>query len=107
MKSNRRFRYHLQAFRHLYVLAIEARLLLPRDIDTRTLCYAHITCIFLDPPYKEKAVRLRAPCLLPELNTLKEVINKLQIKIFIHLLPYRHTGFFLLRYALTTVDIGQ
>ncbi|KAH9639130.1 hypothetical protein HF086_018198 [Spodoptera exigua] len=35
-------RYHLQAFRHLYVLAVEARLILPRDISTEKLCYAHI-----------------------------------------------------------------
>jgi len=34
-------RYHLQAFRHLYVLAIEPRLFLPRDIDSGklTMCY--------------------------------------------------------------------
>ena len=27
-------RYHLQAFRHLYVLAAERRTVLPRDVDT-------------------------------------------------------------------------
>lgn len=31
-------RYHLQAFRHLYVLAVEPRLFLPRDIDSGKLC---------------------------------------------------------------------
>ena len=36
------FRYHLQAFRHLYVLAVEPRLILPRDLGTGKLCYAHI-----------------------------------------------------------------
>jgi anaphase-promoting complex subunit 1 len=35
-------RYHLQAFRHLYVLAIEPRLFLPRDIDTGKLCLCEI-----------------------------------------------------------------
>ena len=31
-------RYHLQAFRHLYVLAAEPRLVIPRDIDTGKNC---------------------------------------------------------------------
>ena len=33
-------RYHLQALRHLYVLAAEPRLLVPVDVDTDTPCYA-------------------------------------------------------------------
>lgn len=35
-------RYHLQAFRHLYVLAIEPRLILPRDIDSGKLSVCQI-----------------------------------------------------------------
>lgn len=35
-------RYHLQAFRHFYVLAIEPRMLLPRDIDSGKLCLCNI-----------------------------------------------------------------
>lgn len=35
-------RYHLQAFRHLYVLAIEPRLFLPRDIDSGKLCLCNL-----------------------------------------------------------------
>lgn len=35
-------RYHLQALRHLYVLAAEPRLLVPVDVDTNTPCYALI-----------------------------------------------------------------
>lgn len=67
-------RYHLQAFRHLYVLAVEPRLLVPRDIDTGVLCYAHLTVVYMDSKhYKNQAAKLRAPCLLPELSTLKEV----------------------------------
>lgn len=47
-------RYHLQALRHLYVLAAEPRLLVPVDVDTNTPCYA-----LLEVTYK---VRLpRAP----------------------------------------------
>lgn len=32
-------RYHLQALRHLYVLAAEPRLVTPRDVDTDQICY--------------------------------------------------------------------
>ena len=33
-------RYHLQAFRHLYVLAAEPRVIVPREVDTGKACYA-------------------------------------------------------------------
>ncbi|CAH2241616.1 jg3948 [Pararge aegeria aegeria] len=62
-------RYHLQAFRHLYVLAVEPRLILPRDLATGKLCYAHIQVIDLQGVVKE----MKAPCIIPELNTLKQV----------------------------------
>ncbi|XP_028037199.1 anaphase-promoting complex subunit 1-like isoform X2 [Bombyx mandarina] len=62
-------RYHLQALRHLYVLAVEPRLLLPRDIDTGELCYAHIQVIDLQGSVRQ----MKAPCILPELDKLKEV----------------------------------
>ena len=35
--------YHLQIFRHLYVLAAESRLLVPCDIDTMRPCYLPVT----------------------------------------------------------------
>ncbi|KDR08910.1 hypothetical protein L798_00564, partial [Zootermopsis nevadensis] len=67
-------RYHLQAFRHLYVLAVEPRLLLPRDIDTGHLCYVHLTVVYLDTVhYTGQQVRLQAPCILPELSNLFQV----------------------------------
>ncbi|KAG8231158.1 hypothetical protein J437_LFUL011827 [Ladona fulva] len=68
-------RYHLQALRHLYVLAVEPRLLLPRDIFTGKPCYAHLTLVFLDNKHyaQQEITNLKAPCLLPELNLLKEV----------------------------------
>lgn len=67
-------RYHLQALRHLYVLATEPRLLLPRDIDTSRLCYATLRLTFVSDKLSEgQEVVLRAPCLLPELNSLKKI----------------------------------
>jgi anaphase-promoting complex subunit 1 len=35
-------KFHLQAFRHLYVLASESRLLLSKDVDTNEFCYVPI-----------------------------------------------------------------
>ncbi|XP_068085818.1 anaphase-promoting complex subunit 1 isoform X2 [Anabrus simplex] len=68
-------RYHLQAFRHLYVLAVEPRLLLPRDIDTGALCYAYIQVVYLNTAhYEQQKLRMKAPCILPELSTLKQVL---------------------------------
>ena len=32
-------RYHLQAFRHLYVLAAEPRVLVPREVDSNKACH--------------------------------------------------------------------
>ncbi|EDV34305.1 uncharacterized protein Dana_GF21034 [Drosophila ananassae] len=65
-------RYHLQALRHLYVLAVEPRLFLPRDIDTNQLCLANISVLEVG------ATELRrlpiAPCILPELSSLQKVI---------------------------------
>lgn len=67
-------RYHLQAFRHLYILATEPRIILPRDIDSGDLCYVHLNVIFLDSKYyKDQSYTVRAPCLLPQLSLLKEV----------------------------------
>ncbi|XP_050429945.1 anaphase-promoting complex subunit 1 [Adelges cooleyi] len=67
-------RYHLQAFRHLYTLAAEPRILIPRDIDSGDLCYVHLKVVFLDTKYyKNQFYTIKAPCLLPELSLLKEV----------------------------------
>lgn len=62
-------RYHLQALRHLYVLATEPRILLPRDIDTGRLCLSSVTYITRD----SSVVTTMAPCMLPELNDLAAV----------------------------------
>lgn len=62
-------RYHLQAFRHLYVLAIEPRILLPRDIDSGKLCLCNVTYATIDG----EVVSRMAPCMLPELNQLASI----------------------------------
>ncbi|XP_012141180.1 anaphase promoting complex subunit 1 isoform X2 [Megachile rotundata] len=70
-------RYHLQALRHLYVLAAEPRVILPRDIDSGQYCYAMVHLTFASEKEAEgQDVVLQAPCLLPQLCN----INKLELK---------------------------
>ncbi|XP_011861283.1 PREDICTED: anaphase-promoting complex subunit 1 isoform X2 [Vollenhovia emeryi] len=67
-------RYHLQALRHLYVLAAEPRIILPRDIDTGQYCYATIHLTFeTDKEAEGQEICLQAPCLLPQLCSLKKI----------------------------------
>lgn len=62
----------MQAFRHLYVLAVEPRLFLPRDIDTKKLALCNISV--LDIGSDTLRPLPMAPCLLPELSTIQKVV---------------------------------
>uniref|UniRef100_A0A8C3KVC3 Anaphase-promoting complex subunit 1 n=1 Tax=Chrysolophus pictus TaxID=9089 RepID=A0A8C3KVC3_CHRPC len=67
-------RYHLQALRHLYVLAADPRLLIPVDVDSNTPCYALIEVTFKGTQwYAETTEEMMAPTLLPELHLLKQI----------------------------------
>ncbi|XP_063980252.1 anaphase-promoting complex subunit 1 [Diachasmimorpha longicaudata] len=67
-------RYHLQALRHLYVLAAQPRLVLPRDIDSRVHCYATLKLTFRSEKLeKGQEITMKAPCLLPQLESLERV----------------------------------
>jgi anaphase-promoting complex subunit 1 len=57
---------HLQAFRHLWVLAAEPRCLVPRDVDTRRPILIPVSLVMKNGVTKEAT----APCLLPDLNEL-------------------------------------
>ncbi|MPC33172.1 Anaphase-promoting complex subunit 1 [Portunus trituberculatus] len=68
-------RYHLQALRHLYVLAAEPRLLMPIDVDTGRLCQVSVTVRFNNTKqYKNQSYEALAPLMLPELSKLSEII---------------------------------
>ena len=67
-------RYHLQAFRHLYVLASEPRLVIPRDIDTGKSVYVNLHCVIVDQSQSCEIIKFRAPCFLSELHQLEEVV---------------------------------
>ncbi|KAK9884562.1 hypothetical protein WA026_007405 [Henosepilachna vigintioctopunctata] len=62
-------RYHLQAFRHLYVLAAETRLVIPRDVYLGKSCYANLRIVKTDG----SMFTVRAPAMLPDLNSLAEI----------------------------------
>ncbi|KAM9365814.1 anaphase-promoting complex subunit 1 isoform 2-T3 [Pholidichthys leucotaenia] len=67
-------RYHLQALRHLVVLAAEPRLLVPVDVDSLKPCYSLLEVTYKETKwYSETTVDLMAPTMLPELHLLKRV----------------------------------
>ena len=61
--------YHLQALRHLYVLAVEARALQIVDVDQGSAVSVDIEILLLSGEILLK----KAPCLLPELITVQSV----------------------------------
>ncbi|KAJ8107030.1 hypothetical protein OPT61_g9146 [Boeremia exigua] len=64
-------RAHLQAFRHFWVLAVESRCLVVRDVDTRRAINMSITVYFKDDAQPPKD--LVAPCLLPEIEEVSRI----------------------------------
>ncbi|CAG8511711.1 11496_t:CDS:2, partial [Dentiscutata heterogama] len=81
-------RAHLQAFRHLWVLAVEPRCLVLRDIETREACHVPVKLVFKDYYNAIKVIRdddrkeilvdskskvIVAPCLLPESNFIQTI----------------------------------
>ncbi|XP_027331009.1 anaphase-promoting complex subunit 1 isoform X2 [Abrus precatorius] len=67
-------RCHLQAFRHLYVLATEARWIQTVDVDTGVPVYAPIEVTIRETEhYAESSFCEVTPCLLPERSILKRI----------------------------------
>ena len=67
-------RYHLQALRHLYVLAVEPRLVAPRCAETGKLLAVELKLQYrATPNYPALSLQLRAPVLLPSLGLLSSV----------------------------------
>ncbi|KAE8656310.1 Anaphase-promoting complex subunit 1 [Hibiscus syriacus] len=67
-------RCHLQAFRHLYVLAMDARWLQTIDIDTSLPFYAPLEVTIREiEHYSETSFCEITPCILPECSILKTI----------------------------------
>ena len=67
-------RYHLQALRHLYVLAAEPRILVTRDVRTDQACSVDVIVRCDDG--REGVGSQQTPCVVPEWSTIKEVIYR-------------------------------
>lgn len=61
--------YHLQAFRHLYVLATEPRCVETRDVNTGMWC-----CVDIELAMKDgQVLKKQAPCIVPEAGLIEEI----------------------------------
>lgn len=61
--------FHLQAMRHMYVLAVEPRYIETRDVDTGVPC-----CVDIEVRLRNGSlVKSRAPCIVPEARSIHEV----------------------------------
>lgn len=63
---------YLQALRHLWVLAIEPRCLVARDVDTKEVVYLPVK-IKVDDGTETAATQLIAPTLIPDLDKLRSI----------------------------------
>ena len=67
-------RYHLQALRHLYVLAVEPRVLVARSSDTGSIVRCGVELQYSDTVhYRGVRLEMTSPVLLPSLSLLSSV----------------------------------
>ncbi|SCV73235.1 BQ2448_7160 [Microbotryum intermedium] len=74
-------RSHLQAYRHLWTIAVEPRCLVARDIDTGESTFLPVRLRLVDPmststaggPSEVRAKQLVAPTLIPELKLIQTI----------------------------------
>ena len=67
-------RYHLQALRHLYVLAVEPRALVLRSSGTGAIATCNVELQYCDTiNYRGVRLDMKAPVLLPSLSLLSSV----------------------------------
>ncbi|KAF2400136.1 hypothetical protein EJ06DRAFT_582689 [Trichodelitschia bisporula] len=62
-------RAHLQAFRHMWVLAAEQRCIVVREIDTNRAIHFPLRILMRDGTVKD----VRAPCLIPEFSNIARI----------------------------------
>lgn len=61
--------YHLQAFRHLYVVSVEPRCVEARDVDTGKWCAVDMEIVLNEG----SVLRRRAPCIVPQADKISEL----------------------------------
>lgn len=63
---------HLQALRHFWSLSVEPRCLVVRDVETNKPIKSTVVIDFIDG----QSEIIKAPCLLPPINTIKRIISE-------------------------------
>lgn len=63
---------HLQALRHFWILAAEARCVMPKDTNSHKACLVPIEIVYRGEG-NDKSEQRMAPCLLPPLETVSSV----------------------------------
>ncbi|KAI8640703.1 hypothetical protein BD408DRAFT_390106 [Parasitella parasitica] len=68
-------RYHLQAFRHLWVLAVDSRWLMPYDVGNKKPCRVPMKLEIYndDVERKVRQVRIEAPSVVPDYKLIKSI----------------------------------
>jgi hypothetical protein len=71
-------RYHLQAFRHLWVMAVDSRWLMPFDVDNKKPCRVPMNLEIYDdggkaPLRKIRKVRIEAPSVVPDYKLIRSI----------------------------------
>ncbi|CEP13336.1 hypothetical protein [Parasitella parasitica] len=68
-------RYHLQAFRHLWVLAVDSRWLMPYDVGNKKPCRVPMKLEIYndDVDRKVRQVRIEAPSVVPDYKLIKSI----------------------------------
>ena len=66
-------RCHLQAFRHIYVLAAEQRCITTIDVDTGRPCFCPLEIEYEPAAGRRRTVRATAPSLVPERHMIRSI----------------------------------
>jgi anaphase-promoting complex subunit 1 len=64
-------RFHLQALRHIWVLAVEPRCLIPRDVDSRKVIFLPVKIKVTDITGKTGTLQLMAPTLTHDFEAIR------------------------------------
>jgi len=64
-------RFHLQALRHIWVLAVEPRCLIPRDVDSRKVIFLPVKIKVADTTGKTGSLQLMAPTLTHDFDAIR------------------------------------
>ncbi|KAG8803051.1 Anaphase-promoting complex subunit 1 [Serendipita sp. 398] len=66
-------RFHLQALRHLWVLAVEPRCLITRDVESQKIILLPIKIRVLDVEQRHGNLQFFAPTLTPDVDTIRSL----------------------------------